>query len=72
MKKSKFSFLIVCSKKYIHETVGLVRNINQLYPNYKIFIISLDVITKKKLLKIRQKKLKKLKKLRNYLNQKNL
>lgn len=55
MKKSKFSFLIVCSKKYIHETVGLVRNINQLYPNYKIFIISLDVITKKKLLKLLKK-----------------
>ena len=47
MKKIKFSFLIVCSKKYIIETVGLVRNINQLYPHYKIFVISLDIMTKK-------------------------
>ena len=45
----------MCSKKYIIETVGLVRNINQLYPHYKIFVISLDIMTKKKLLKLLKK-----------------
>ena len=56
MKKIKFCFLIICSEKYILETIGLVRNINKFYPNYKVFVISLDLITKKQLLKFVKKK----------------
>jgi len=49
MKRVKFSFLIVCSKDYIAETVGLVRNIIKFYPKEKIFVIYLDENTKRDL-----------------------
>ena len=56
MKKIKFCFLIICSENYIQETVGLVRNINKFYPNYKVFVISLDLTTEKQLLKFLKEK----------------
>ena len=47
MKKIDFCFTIVCSENYILETIGLIKNINRIYPRRKIFIVSLDFQTAK-------------------------
>ncbi len=57
MKRFKFSFLIVCSRDYIGETVGLVRNIIKFYPKEKIFVIYLDEDTKRDLSSALKKKI---------------
>ena len=45
MKKIDFCFLTICSKNYISETIGLLRNLQKIYPHKKKYIVSLDKVT---------------------------
>ena len=40
--RNKFGFATITSKEYIQETVGLIGNLKRLYPEYSIFICSVD------------------------------